>query len=120
MFCCWKRHGFDAARAGRVLQVITRVDLFMQWLRVMHFQLLLSLAHADEQTEDVWQAAYGLYAHLVCEYGVVSVSKLAGLSAAAVRSMLDAARRYTWYAHVCLASHGWSAIDTSFGVHCRT
>jgi hypothetical protein len=84
------------------MQNPSRVEVFEQWLRCMLFELLLSSAHLDEKTDDVWQAAHGVMTHLVCEHGVIAVSRLAGLSNKAARALLEAARRYNWCA--CLKS----------------
>jgi hypothetical protein len=80
------------------MQAPSRVETFMQWLRCILFELLLTCTHLDEGSEEVWRAATGAFVHAVSERGVVATTALAGLSSVAVRAMLDAARRHSWCA----------------------
>ena len=80
------------------MQKPTRVQLFLQWLRTLLFDLLHACAQAGEQSEAVWQAAAGALAHLLAEGGRVPLGNLAGLSTEAVAVLLDAAQRHAWCA----------------------
>jgi hypothetical protein len=77
---------------------VTRVEVFLQWLRCLLFQMLLEVVNLDDRSEALWRAALGCLLHLVCTGGHPNVECMAGLSNAPLAVLLKVAEAHAWCA----------------------
>lgn len=81
---------------------LTRVEVFLQWLRCLLFQMLLEAVNLHDRSEALWRSALGCLLHLVSTGGHPDVECMAGLSNAPLAVLLHVAQSHAWYACISL------------------
>jgi hypothetical protein len=74
------------------------VEVFLQWLRSLLFQMLLEAVDLGDRSEPLWRAALGCLLHLVTTGGTPDVTSMAGLSTAPLATLLEVSEAHAWYA----------------------
>ena len=67
------------------------MEVFLQWLRCLLFQMLLEAVNLVDRSEALWRAALGCLLHLVSTGGHPDVECMAGLSNAPLAVLLHVA-----------------------------
>ena len=76
------------------------MEVFLQWLRCLLFQMLLEAVNLADRSEALWRSALGCLLHLVSTDGHPDIECMAGLSNAPLAVLLHVAESNAWCAPV--------------------